>query len=428
MANTPWRRAKLIVPTVLLTLLAVIIYANLRRPEKTLRYLIHIEEPVHSAHFAKILGDLMGPPFLPGNKILSLYNGDEIFPAMLSAIRSARKTITFESYIYWSGHVGDQFVTALSERARAGVKVHVLLDWVGSERIEDSYIQRLHDAGVEVERYHVLKWYNVSRMNNRTHRKILVIDGELGFTGGVGIADEWSGNGLDEKKWRDTHFAVRGPVVAQMQSAFMDNWLKVRPEVHESPEYFPELTAQGDAWAQMFKSSNTEGGSSVRIMYLLAIAAARKSIYLESAYFMPDELVIDEILHARRRGVDVQILVPGKLTDAFVVRHASRRQWEPLLEAGIKFFEYDPAMLHCKVFVVDEYFVSIGSTNFDERSFRLNDEANLNVLSAQFAQEQIRAFEIDKARSHPITLQIWRNRPWKDRIVEELGILFRSQL
>ncbi|MBC7742301.1 MAG: cardiolipin synthase [Bdellovibrionaceae bacterium] len=422
------KKFKLIIITGIITILGMLLIFNLKNPQKEVHYKIDAIDSIQSEHFARVLSDLMGPPLTSGNKVLGLYNGEQIFPAMLKAIESAQKTITFESYIYWSGDIGKKFSDALSARARAGVKVHVLVDWVGSTKIDEAYVAEMKEAHVEVERYHALSWYNLSRLNNRTHRKILVVDGRIGFTGGVGIADEWNGNGLKSDQWRDTHFQVEGPVVAQMQAAFMDNWLKLRPEVHQAPEYFPVLEPQGESYAQMFKSSSGEGGSSVRLMYLLAIASARKSIYLESAYFIPDSQTIDDLVKARARGVEVQIIVPGPYTDSIVVRHASRGQWEKLLQAGVKFFEYQPALFHCKVLIIDQYFVSVGSTNFDERSFRLNDEANLNILDADFASKEYQAFVEDLKRSKVVTLEAWMARPKKDKIIEKISALMHSQL
>lgn len=417
-----------ILSIIVLTVVGLFIFLNLYNPQKEIDYKIDSSHGIESTQFKRILSTLMGPPFVDGNQIQALYDGDQIFPNMLSAIKSAQKTITFESYIYWSGNIGKEFADVLSERARAGVKVHVLIDWVGSQKIDKSFIDEMTSAGVEVERYHQLKWYNFSRMNNRTHRKILVIDGKIGFTGGVGIADEWGGDGLDPKRWRDTHFRVEGPVVQQMQAAFLDNWLKVRPEVHQSEEYFPEIERRGNAWAQMFKSSSREGSSSVHIMYLLAIHAAKKSIFIENAYFVPDETTIRALVDARKRGVGVTIIVPSSLTDSNVVRLASREQWGPLLAAGVEIYEYQRAMFHCKVLVVDSLFVSVGSTNFDERSFRLNDEANLNVLDSELAKNELRKFSQDISRSHRILLAEWSARPLYEQVIEKISILARSQL
>lgn len=388
-------------------------------------------EPLYSAHdpqFLRSMGQLLGPQFLSGNRTTSLINGDEIFPAMLEAIRGAQKTINFETYIYWSGDICQEFTDALAERARAGVKVHLLLDWFGSGRIASRYIRQMEAAGVEIQSYRPLYWYNLSRINHRTHRKLLIVDGKIGFTGGVGIADLWVGNAEDKDHWRDSHFRLEGPAVAQMQAAFLDNWLKTQPEVLHGEEYFPLLKPMGDDLAQVFMSSPREGSESIRLMYLLSIAAARKNIRLSAAYFVPDELACKQLIAARERGVEVEIILPGAKTDSKLVRYASRGDWGDLLKAGVKIYEYEPTMYHCKVMIVDDVWVSVGSANFDARSFRLNDEANLNVFSAAFAAGQIAVFEDDKSKSHQISFSQWRKRSVWKQIKESFCNLFRSQL
>jgi cardiolipin synthase len=347
---------------------------------------------------------------------------------MLNAIRAARHTITFETFIYWSGRIGREFADALAERSRAGVNVHVLLDWVGSNRMDKRLLEEMHNASVIVKRYHPPRWYNISRMNNRTHRKLLVVDGRVGFTGGVGIADEWLGNAQDEDHWRDTHFMLEGPAVAQMQSAFMDNWMKTEAKVHHGEQYFPKLEPAGEVLAQLFDSGPDEGSESVRLMYLFSIAAAARSIRISTAYFVPDDLSVESLVAARQRGVDVQIIVPGEHIDTHVVRRASRARWGRLLEAGVEIYEYQPTMYHTKLMVVDDVWVSVGSTNFDNRSFRLNDEANLNVFDRDLAAHQVRCFEHDKSRSKQITLIDWKNRPLREKALEHLAALLRWQL
>jgi cardiolipin synthase len=423
-----WFRWKIPLVTLFAGLFFVVFFSSFLTPFADHDYKVVETFSVEDPRFAKAVGDLLLPSFVEGNKVHTLLNGDQIFPAMLESIRSAQKTITFESYIYWSGQVGETFAKALAERSRNGVKVHVLLDWAGSGKVSDEIIHTMTDAGVEVERFHSPKWYNITRLNYRTHRKVLIIDGKVGFTGGVGIADEWSGDGLDPKRWRDTHYKVEGPVVNQMQSAFMDNWRKTKPEVYTSEDYFPKVNPKGGAKAQMFISSAEEGGSSVRVMYLIAIASARKSIYLESAYFVPDPHVIDQLIEAKKRGVDIKIIVPGPVTDSEVVKSASQELWGELLKEDIEIFAYQPAMFHCKVFIVDNYFVSVGSTNFDERSFRINDEANLNVLDHEFARAQLSAFNLDLSRSKRITYEQWKNRSSTQKILGQITWVFRSQL
>ncbi len=417
-----------IIWAVVATLAVVFLVLNLLPSEKKIKKHIQPLYAVSDPQFLRSMGSLLGPAIVDGNRVVTLLNGDRIFPAMLEAIRSATKTITFETYIYWSGEVGEQFSEALSERARAGVKVHVLLDWVGSGKMKDEYIDKMKSAGVEVEKYHPLHWYNLSRINNRTHRKILVVDGRVGFTGGVGIADKWTGNAQDPDHWRDTHFRLEGPAVAQMQAAFMDNWMKTQSEVLHGEEYFPALSPVGKALAQVFKSSPREGSESVRLMYLLSIASARHRVLIANSYFVPDDLAVETLVRAKQRGVDVEVIVPGTKIDSELTRKASRSRWGALLEAGIEIYEYQPTMYHCKVMVVDDLWVSVGSTNFDNRSFRLNDEENLNVYDADFAREQTRDFEADRQKARRITYADWKARPLSEKILEHTAGLLRGQL
>jgi len=384
--------------------------------------------PLDDPRFTHELGVLLGPPFLAGTQAQALLNGDEIFPPMLAAIRSAKVSITFETYIYWSGDIGRAFADALAERARQGVKVHVLLDWVGSAKMDDSLVNHMAQAGVQVERFHPPHWSNLGRLNNRTHRKLLIIDGRLGFTGGVGVAPQWTGSGQDPEHWRDTHFQVQGPVVAQMQSVFIDNWIKVTGDVLHGPDYFPVLAPAGPAFAQMFSSSPSGGSESMQLMYLLAITAASRSIDLSAAYFVPDELTLQALTEALKRGVKLRIVVPGEHIDSDAVRHASRATWGPLLKAGATIAEYKPTMYHCKLMIVDGLLTSVGSTNFDNRSFRLNDEATLNIVDKDFAAAQTATFEADLARAHQVSYAQWQARPAHEKFREWLASVIGSQL
>jgi len=383
---------------------------------------------VASPQFLRSMGVLLGPALVDGNRTDTLLNGDQIFPSMLQAIGAAKRTINFETYIYWSGRVGKQFADALSERARAGVKVHILVDAIGSQKMDDALLKEMADAGVEIRRYHPIRWYTIDRVNNRTHRKLLVVDGRVGFTGGVGIADEWSGHAQDPDHWRDTHYRIEGPAVAQMQAAFLDNWTKVTGTVLHGDDYFPPLEPKGPQLAQVFKSSVDGGAESIHLMYLAAIAASRESIDLSMAYFVPDEVALDALVAALKRGVKIRIIMPGNHTDASTVRHASRALWGPILAAGAQLYEYEPTMYHCKVLVVDGLWTSVGSTNFDTRSFRLNDEANLNIYDREFAQRQRADFERDLARSRRITYDEWANRPWHEKAWERVASWLGPQL
>lgn len=410
------------------TLVATLIVINLLGGEKRIETTLPRLYETDDAEFRRALGSLLGPQLVEGNRVDVLVNGEQIFPAMLQAIRSAEQTITFETFIYWSGDTGERFVEALCERATAGVKVHVLLDWVGSLEMDERLVQRLRSAGVQVVRFHKPHWSNWGKMNNRTHRKLLVVDGLLGFTGGVGIADPWQGDARHPGEWRDTHFQVRGPVVAQMQSVFLDNWMRATGEVLHGAAYLPAQKKAGEEVAQMFSSSPSGGSESMHLMYLLALTAARERIALSASYFVPDSLTIKTLRAAAQRGVRIRILLPGAHIDKAVVRRASRASWGPLLEAGVEIAEYRPTMFHMKALVVDERFVSVGSTNFDNRSFLLNDEANLNVISQPLTARMQALFEDDWAHGQPMSLAAWRNRPWREKLVEQGARLLRSQL
>jgi cardiolipin synthase len=415
----------LVVVTFLVTLLGFNLASN---GEARVRQPVKSAYAVADPQFVRAMGALLGPPLTGGNRAQTLLNGEQIFPAMLEAIEAAKKSITFETYIYWSGKTGKRFADALSARAKAGVRVHILVDWVGSQKMDEVLLDEMRAAGVEIYKYHPLHWYTLDRLNNRTHRKLLVVDGRIGFTGGVGIADEWEGHAQDVNHWRDTHYRIEGPAVAQMQAAFADNWMKVSGAVLHGSEYFPAIDSVGDLHAQVFKSSADGGAESMHLMYLLSVASARESIDLSMAYFVPDDLALGALVEALKRGVKIRIIMPGPVTDAALVRRASRAKWGTILAAGAELYEFQPTMFHCKVLVVDGLWTSVGSTNFDERSFRLNDEANLNVYDRDFARRQRTDFEADLARSRRVTFEAWRDRPFLEKAWEHVAALLGPQL
>jgi cardiolipin synthase len=393
--------------------------------EKKLRHPIRADYNVGDEVFVRTMGHLLGPPLVEGNKVTPLENGDHIFPAMLSGIRSAQRTITFENFLFQEGEISDAFARALAERARAGVKVHFLQDALGCDSVHGRAINLMKRAGVAVEIY---RFVHFSRINYRTHRKILVIDGTLGFLGGVGISDAWKGNGRTHGLWRDSHYQVQGPVVAQLQEAFMDNWLETRSELLHGDLYFPRLECTGEEMCQIFKSSAGEGSDSGRLMLLVSIAAARDRIRIANAYFIPDNLTMQTLLEALHRGVKIEIITPGTDIDAQIVRAVGKTRWKTLLEAGARFYEYQPARFHCKYLLVDDCWASVGSANLDNRSMSLNEEANLNVLDRQFVAAYTRVFEEDKTHSREVTLKDWHNRPWKEKITGRAMSIFRSQM
>ena len=405
-----------------------VVLANFKRSERKVERAVVSPYGIDDPQFPRSIGALLGPPLLAGNTVTELLNGDAIFPPMLAAIGGARETITLETFIYWSGDIGQKFADALSARARAGVRVLILLDWAGSVPMKQVLIDELRAAGCIVLRYHAPRWYHLAHFNNRTHRKVLVVDGRIGFTGGMGIGDSWTGDAQDPAHWRDTHFKVEGPVVAQMQAIFMVNWTKANSTVEHTGDFFPPLAPDGVQFAQMFHSSPDEGSENIRLMYLLSIAAARRTLLLEQAYFVPDDLVTAALVEAARRGVYIQVILPGDKNDNSQVRAAGRARWGPLLKAGVKIYEYQPTTLHAKVMVVDGLWSSVGSTNFDNRSFRLNDEANLNIYDNAFAAQMTRTLEMDKATSREILPLDWQDRaPWI-KASDWFWSLFRQQM
>ncbi len=351
---------------------------------------------VNDPQFKRDMAGLYGSPILGGNHIETLINGDAIFDDMLFSVSQAQHSITFETYIYWSGQIANRFCDLLIERAQAGVPVKVLIDWVGGLPMDDDLIERMHQGGVDLRMFRPMRPRTLSRLNNRTHRKVLVVDGKAGFIGGVGIADVWMGNARNAKEWRDTHYRVTGPVVALLQNAFAHNWVEASGEVLRGPAFYPLLREVGEAEVQMVKS-NTGSRNEIHLMFMTALAAARNHIRISTPYFVPDKVAIAQLLEARARGVKVDLLIAGKHTDSWLVRRVSRLAWRKLLAAGVQIHEYAPTFLHAKLIIVDDCWASVGSANFDERSFRLNDEANLNVYDAGFVAEQIRIFESDCA-------------------------------
>ena len=407
---------------------ALLAWMLLPSAERSLKYTVDHRYAATDPQFIREMSVLLGPTVLQGNSVTALNNGEEIFPSMLQAIRSARKTISFETYIYWSGEIGNDFADALAERAKAGVAVHMLVDWVGSAKMDDALLQKMKDAGVEIVRYRPLKWYNLGRMNNRTHRKLLVVDGKIGFTGGVGIADNWEGHAQDPEHWRDLHFRIEGPSVAQMQAAFNDNWIKTTGVILNGEDYFPRLESVGSTSAHVFVASPAGGSESMHLMYLMSLAAAERSIDLEAAYFVPDALAIEALIAARKRGVRIRVIVPGKHIDSGVVRIASKSQWGELLQAGVEISEYQPTMFHNKMLIIDSELVSVGSTNFDMRSFQLNDEANLNIYDHAFAQEMTALFDSDLKATQKYTYEIWAARPLREKFMEAVVLPIKGQL
>jgi cardiolipin synthase A/B len=383
--------------------------------------------PVDSPQFRRQIGALLGPTVVEGNAVADFQNGAEIFPAMLEAIRSAQQSVDMETYIYWSGETSREFVAALTERARAGVRVHVIADWVGSTKMRDDVVAALRAGGVHFEYFHPLRWYDIDRFNNRTHRKLLIVDGKVAFTGGVGIADAWRGHGDKPDIWRDMQIRVTGPGAAQMQAVFEDNWITTTGQALLGEAYYPLTPPVGDTAVQTVASSPEGGSENMQLMYLMAIDGSRKTIDLEAAYFVPDELTLSALQRALKRGVHIRLVVPGPYVDSELISSASQTRWGDMLRAGAKIYRFQPALFHNKLMVVDRYLTIAGSANFDNRSFQLNDESNINVFDAAFAAHMSEVIEHDIARSKELTYEQWRHRPWTRRALDWLSALGETQ-
>lgn len=362
-----------------------------------------------------------------GNKIVVFNNGREFYPAMLDAIKQAQTSITIEAYIYWAGEIGLQFAKAIAERASAGVQVKILLDSVGSSSIGDEILEILEGGHCQLGWYNPIRWWSMERFNHRTHRKSLIIDGKLAFTGGAGIADHWQGNAEDPDHWRDIQIQMEGPCVVPLQSGFAHNWTQTTSELISGEAFYPATPPAGELPAITIMSSPEVGSSTVRTMYYLSIACARHSIYIANPYFIPDEVAIDLLVDAHKRGVDVQIMMAGIHNDNWIARKNSVRLYGRLLEAGITLLEYRTTMMHQKTMVVDGQWATIGTTNFDNRSFSHNDENNVCVPDKQWALALQQVFFADIPSCDRITIEAWRKRGLGERLGEIVASILEEQ-
>jgi cardiolipin synthase len=384
---------------------------------------------IGSDEFMRAAETLTGAPVTTGDEVELLINGDQIFPVYLETIRGAEQTLNLTTYAYWRGEIAHEVAGALAERSQAGIEVNVVIDAMGSIQMERDVLKQMTDAGVRVARFRPPKPYAWRRMNNRTHRKLLIADGKAGMTGGVGIAEEWTGNADDPDHWRDTHVRVHGSIVRGLQGAFAENWLEATGEVLVGEQYLPELDDAGAGGPmQVVRSSATVGDTDMEALYFLAIASARESIELTAAYFAPRPAFTEALCEAAERGVDVRILVPGPHIDKDFVRVAGRSVYEDLFACGARVFEYQPTMLHAKTLVIDGVWSSVGSVNFDNRSFQLHDEVTLCVQSPKFAGLLHDQFERDLQASQEMDPARWKERSARQRAQERALQLVRREL
>lgn len=383
---------------------------------------------IDSDEYLRTLSALTEGTLHSRNRARVFTDGAAFYGAELAAIRQAKRFIHMERYILSEGRVADQIIHALEERARAGVKVRLVFDALGG-RVPDSFFSKLREAGGRAAYYHPIRWYTWPRMNNRTHRELVVVDGDLALVGGAGIGDLWRYSDMGEPAWRDTMVQLTGGAVAGVQAVFAENWLESTGEILFDSAYFPAARADGSTTALVVSSSPATGRSTqARILFQSLIAAARKEIHVNSPYFLPDESLQDELIRAvRQRGVKVRIVVPGEYADHRLTRRASRGLYGPLLDGGVEIYEYRPSMIHAKIMVVDGTWSVVGSTNMDSRSFALNDEISVALLDPALAGQLNQDFNRDVERSRRITREQWAARPWWERIEEAIGSVYQRQ-
>jgi cardiolipin synthase len=385
------------------------------------------DEYPHIADALPMLAGLTESAVHEGNSAAVFQNGT-IFPAMLADIAAAQHSIHLETFVWCSGEVERLFVDALAERASAGVNVRVLLDSLGSNKASEAELERLRRSGAQVSSYCKPRWWNIGRFNNRTHRKLLVVDGRVGYTFGHGISDDWLGDGNGPKQFRDTGVRLEGPVVHGLQAVFAQNWVEETHSLPAGDGGFPILERSGDISAHVVSSASGDAVSSVAMLYTVAIAAARREVLIQNPYFAPNDGVVELFAMMVRRGVKVHLMVPGKHTDSPFVRRAGCNLYTALLEAGVRLYEFEPTLLHQKIVVIDQIWSHVGSTNFDARSLALNEEVGVGILDAGVAAELNAAFNEDLRRCTELKLEQWRRRPALDRAYERFAYLLHEQL
>ena len=374
------------------------------------------------------VANLAGTPILAGNAVRVLQNGDGFFPALFADVARAKESIHLETYVWWRGEICERLARALAGKARQGVEVRLTLDATGSNRGDDELFEEMAKAGARISYYHPFRLDEIGLLNNRTHRKLAIFDGRVAYVFGHGIAEEWTGRGQDAKHWRDTGVRLEGPIVNAVQAVFAENWVEMTAEVLAGEKYFPRLAAAGPVRAHMTASSPHGGVSRLEMLYKLAIASAQKRLIVQNPYFIPDAELVELLARAVQRGVDVRLMIPGPVTDSSVVRHAGHRQFEELLRKGIKIYEYQRTLSHQKVMIVDGLWVHVGSTNFDDRSLDINDEASVGLIDPAVAAEFEAAFARDLKDCKQLDAEAWSRRPLWHKLVDRVSYMMNAQL
>ncbi len=408
-----------------LATLVLALWSITREPDTALS----VKRPAAIGAFSPSLIGLTQSSLDSGNDVRVLQNGDGFFPPLMRDIAAARESIHLESYIWYDSSISRQIAKLLAIKAREGVEVRVLVDASGGRQLKGDVREMLEAAGARVAHFHPLRFSNLGRINNRDHRKLVILDGRVAYISGHGFADEWTGNGQDMKHWRDTGFRVAGPVVNRLQACFSENWIEETGEIPAGDKYFPKIAPAGPTAAHVAYTSPTHSVSSVQILYYLAIKSARREIIIQNPYLLPDREAIEALAEAVKRGVDVKVMVPSDdATDSPVVQHASHHHFGTMLKRGVKIWEYEKTLLHQKVIVVDGIWSSVGSTNFDDRSFQLNDEVNIGIVDAQIAAQLKAAFAADLRHARQRRFEEWQNRSLWHKLIDGLAYLGRSQL
>jgi cardiolipin synthase len=403
---------------------AYLTYTEERAPQYGLEKVVAVGTPA----FTDSLSGLAGAPYEPGNELRLLNNGNAFYPAMLDAVRAARYSVTMEAYIYWDGEIGKEMAQALAERSKSGVTVKLLLDAVGSTPIGAEILEILEAGGCQLAWFNPLRWWNINKLNNRTHRKSLVIDGTIAFTGGAGIADHWMGDAEDDAHWRDLMVKIHGPAAIPLQTGFAQNWLETTGEVVSGPDFFPPALPAGESWVQTVLSSPKTGASVARLTHFFALACARRSILIANPYFVPDPIALKLFADAIARGVAIDVIVAGHHNDNWLARHNSVRLFGDLLDLGVRVYEYNRTMLHQKTMVVDSLWATVGTTNFDNRSFALNEESNVCFTDAALVAELEAVTRADMARAELVRRDAWQRRSVFARAQETVASLLEHQV
>jgi cardiolipin synthase A/B len=377
----------------------------------------------------RTLEGTIGVPATEGNALDVLRNGNQIFPAMLESIAGAQHTIDMLTFVYWRGEIGTTFAEELAERARAGVRVRLLLDAWGAQAIDRSLTTMMDEAGVHIRWFRPLSRMQIHKANHRTHRKVLIVDEEIGFTGGVGIADEWNGDARNEREWRDTHFRIRGPAVDGLRAAFLDNWVEIDDVLFQSEvDRFPEQPQSGSTLVQCVRGASEAGWSDISTLFLGLFQLARERIRVATAYFVPDTQLNERLISAAERGVKVEILLPGRHADKRFVQLAGESSYERLLESGVRIWNFQPSMLHAKVMTVDGVVANIGSANLNARSTELDEEINLVAFDPALVRTLDEQFDDDLERSETIVPGRWKDRSIAQRAMERAAGVFRHEI